>query len=315
MTHMLGLNAHNLPESKLLEVRWRAGVAPHYPSTLDNMSGVVAGLDRNNELGDCGPTSADNHRRVKTKRELGKQIDSPLADVLELYAESSDPPFNPLTGENDNGVTMPALLNAMRRVGLGGERIVAFGRLRDTSDASIMAAIYVFKAVLFAVDLQRAQDAQSDDINPVWDYVQSSPEWGGHAVVAGAYNAVTETVDVFSWAKRIGTTKDFRDFCLSEVWVPIYQSTIDDAHDAVDWDSMAASYTSLTGETLPASTPSPTPEPIPEPAPTPVPAPTPGVAPFPGATVEVASHIASSAARAHLSVTDWMNHHFQTYFK
>lgn len=55
--------------------------------------------------------------------------------------------------------------------------------------------------------------------------------------------------------------------------------------------------------------------PVTQPAPTPTPVPTPGAAPFPGATAAVAQHVASAAARAHLSTSDWLNHHFTKYFR
>jgi hypothetical protein len=305
----LGLAPHDKPASQLLEVRWAAGGPPTYPIAVDNMTGVTPGLDRNDELGDCGPTSADNHRRITTKKETGTQINTALSDVLELYAESTNPPFNPLTGANDSGVQMPDLLNAMRKFGVGTEKIVAFGRLRDTSDASIYAAISVFKAVLLAVDLQDAQKQQTNQ--GMWDFSPSS-EWGGHAIAAGAYDAQAGVVEVFTWARRVKTTTAFRAHQLWEVWVPLYQSTIDDQNDAVDWQGMADAFKSLTGETLPGAAPAPQPTPTPTPVPQP---PTPGDdAPFPGASPEVARHIFSTAARGKRSASEWMNNHFKHYF-
>jgi hypothetical protein len=303
----LGLKPHDKPDDQLLRVRWSLGQIPQFPAEVDNMAGVTLGLDRNDELGDCGPTSGDNHRRIKSKIETGTQVDAALADVLELYAASTTPPFDPVTGANDNGVTMPDLMNAMRKVGLGGEKIVAFGRLQDMSNESIMAAIYIFKAVIFAVDLKVAQQGQTQQDPPKWDWVNNSGEWGGHAIVAAAYRHLTGEVDVGSWARRVITTENFRKYQLMEVWVPIYQSTIDDQNDAVDWGTMAQDFANLTDGTLPPPT-----NPTPTPAPTPIPN---GDAPFPGASAEVARHILASAARAHMSIEDWMNHHFGTYFE
>jgi hypothetical protein len=54
--------------------------------------------------------------------------------------------------------------------------------------------------------------------------------------------------------------------------------------------------------------------PLSQPAPTPTPTPTPGAASFPGATVPVDQRIHHAAARAGLSVADYLNRHFGHYF-
>jgi hypothetical protein len=302
----LGLVPHNKENHELLEVTFGASIA--FPVVVDNLRGINPALDKNDQLGDCGPTSCDNHRRIKSLLETGKEFDANLDEVLDLYALSTNPPFDKVTYANDNGVMMPDLMNAMRKNGLGSgdrnEKIVAFGRLRDMSDESIMAAIYVFKAVIFAVTLQESQKNQSR--SGYWDWSQSE-DWGGHAIVAGAFDANQGTIDVISWARRIQTTKTFRAHQLDEVWVPIYQSTIDDTKDFVDYATMADQFQRLTGNALPGYTPAP---PVQPPAPTP----NTGAAPFPGCDPEVASHIVATAARGHRSVEAWLNNHFKHYF-
>jgi hypothetical protein len=303
----LGLVPHAKENHELLEVTFSASIA--FPVVVDNLAHIKPALDKNDQLGDCGPTSCDNHRRIKSLLETGNEFDANLDEVLDLYTASTNPPFDKVTYANDNGVMMPDLMNAMRKVGLGSgsrnEKIVAFGRLRDMSDESIMAAIYVFKAVLFAVTLQDAQKNQSR--SGYWDY-SASDTWGGHAIVAGAFDANAKTIDVISWARRISTSESFRSNQLDEVWVPIYQSTIDDTKDFVDYATMSEQFQRLTGQQLPGYTPPPSP------APTPAPTPTPGAAPFPGCDPEVASHILATAARGHRSPSEWLNNHFKHYF-
>lgn len=278
----LGLKPTTLPASKLLSIGWRDGVIPPHPPSVDNMTGVTAGLDDNDHLGDCGPTSADNHGRITTKA-YGSELDAAIADVLALYTASTTPPFNPKTGANDNGVQMPDLLNAMRKVGLGTRKIAAFGLLKDTTPESIRAAIALFGAVLFAVDLQTAQQTQTDQ--GYWDYSPSS-EWGGHAIAAGRYDQAN--FYVFSWAQTIRVTLGFCAKQLGEIWVPLWPEVVnsDVFAKTVAIADLAADFESLTDGAWPGATP---------PAPTPPPAP-----------VADADKVLAQAVR------DWVNNHHHT---
>jgi hypothetical protein len=267
--YKLGLKPHGRDDSAFVKVRWRAGKVPTPPATCDYMTGVNPGLDKNDVWGICGPTSADNSNRITTKR-YGHEVDAPQEDVNALYSAATDPPFDPTTGANDSGVMMPDLLGAMRTVGLGGKKIVGYGKLADQSPASIRAAIYLFGSVLFAVDLKAAQQAQTDQKR--WEYVAGSSDWGGHAIVAGAYTA--EGPEVFTWALRVLATNDFLAHQLMEVWVPIWPEVAesDQFASAVDVQGIADDFASLTGGTWPVPVPAP---PAPTPTPTPPPAPTP----------------------------------------
>lgn len=258
----LGLLPHDRSDDQLLAVRWKAGTPPDVPARADFFAGVELGLDENDRFGDCGPTSVDNHRRVTTRALLGVEEAATLDAVFDLYRRSGNPNFDPATGADDNGVTMPALLGAARAGGLGGQKLVAYGKLHDLSTESIAAAIALFGGVLFAVDLQAAQQTQT-----VWDY-SNSGEWGGHAVVAAAYDLTTGFIDVGSWAERIPTTAAFRENQLWEAWVPIWPETIGSHRFQanVDVDGLAEQFKSLTGGELPipvAPPPAPVPSPVP----------------------------------------------------
>jgi hypothetical protein len=274
-TKKLGLNPHGKPDALLLAVHWAAGRVPDHQVAADHMTGVTPGLDGNDRYGDCGPTSVDNHNRITTKFEAGTQIDATLEQVFDLYRASGNPNFNPDTDADDNGVAMDVMLDALRKHGLAGKKILGYGRLADTSDASIMAAIDLFGAVLFAVTLQNAQQDAT-----VWDY-QPTPVWGGHAIAAAAYNAAAGSIDVFSWAERHPTTAAFRKNQLDEVWVPLWPEVVasDTFAQHIAVAELAADFEALTGATFPVS-----PTPVP-PAPTPTPAP---VGPTPPPVVDPA---------------------------
>lgn len=301
----LGLLPHDRSDDQLLSVAWKAGAVPDVPPRADFLAGVDLGLDANDRFGDCGPTSVDNHRRVTTRALVGMEEDATLEAVFDLYRRSGNPGFDPATGADDNGVSMPALLGAARAGGLGGQKLIAYGRLHDTSTASIAAAIALFGGVLFAVDLQTAQQTQT-----TWDF-SSSGEWGGHAVVAAAYDLATGLIDVGSWAQRYPTTEAFRAEQLWEVWVPIWPETIGSHHFQanVEVEAMAEQFKALTGGDLPIPV-------APPPAPVPSPVPAGGQPMVLSITdAEVIARLTRVAQRRGLTPERYVTAHFRHYFE
>lgn len=261
-----GLAPHGYDDADLLPIHWRAKTIPAYADSVDRLSLLTTDALGNNQFGDCEEASCANHLAVDTRYLAGAEYDAPVADVLALYAASTKPPFNPSTGANDNGTDMVSGMKALQKAGLSGRKIVAYGKLDDTSDASIMAAIDLFGAVIFAVDLQVAQQSQTDA--GTWDYHKSA-EWGGHAICAARYDKATGLIGVRTWGMNVDTTPAFRQHQLMEVWVPIWPELLDSAGFAagVDTEQLAADFASLTDGTLVVPpNPNPTPPP-PGPAP------------------------------------------------
>jgi hypothetical protein len=251
------------PAGKLkVRAEWKNKVPPKSPDKVDHFAGWKMNLGGNDKYGDCGPVSAANHLQMNRKFLLGQDSFIGLPPILDLYSRSTRPPFNPQTGANDNGVVMSDLLEAMRAGGLDGDRVVAYVSLADKSDASIQAAINEFGGVLFAVDLQTAQQRQTDQ--GYWDY-QRSGQWGGHAILCGKYDRGTGRMSVATWGKEVFTTPNFRRYQLSEVWLPLWESSwkagkyfadgLDTAQIAKDWEALG-------GAPLPKP-----PEPKPDPKP------------------------------------------------
>lgn len=296
--YKLGVVPHEKSDDELLEVMWAVDVESVAPTEVDHMT-ITPTLGRNDELGDCGPVNAANIEGIVWKYETGKAVIATNPQILTLYSFSTDPPFDPVTLANDNGVTNPDLYNAWRKHGLGGKPgPIAFGRLKDTSDASIAMAIDVFGAVTFAVDLQKAQQDQTDAATPIWDYSKSD-EWGGHDICVGAISRSSGLAKCYSWAMKIGMTEAFRQNQLDEVYVPVFQSVIDSNkfNATVDRDAMASSFHNLTGGTLPAS-----------------PAPTPTVITSVDLKADVATRLVHAANIKHMTPAAWLDHRLRTYF-
>jgi len=241
------------------------GAVPTHPETADHLATIPFGLYANDQYGDCGPTSVANLRRLVTAGLTGTVQAPTLDDVFDLYRRSGNPDFDPTTGAGDNGVDMQTMLEAVVAGGIGGVQALAFAAVDVANDDELNAAVAIFGGILWGVDLDTAQQAQTEAHPPLWDY-KRSPEWGGHAVLAGAYETGGQE-DVITWDERVGTTAAFRRRQLDEAWVVIWPEHLGSAAflAGVNGSALAADYTALTGRPFPAPIPPPTPAPGPRP--------------------------------------------------
>jgi hypothetical protein len=236
-------NAPRLKLSSFLDV---AAVPVHDP-TDDNLLQYPFQLYKNDTYGDCGPTSVGNN-----VISVSHGTDVPaLSDVLDLYKRSGNPGFP----ADDNGVIMQDMLNALLAGGLGSRKPVAFAAVDHANDTEMEAAIFTFDGVLLGVDLETAQQGQTNA--GVWDY-KFSGEWGGHAIYCGKYVASTGRLSVVTWAKLVQTTQAFRTHQLDEAWVVVWPEHLN--RPGVDRVALAEAFRELTGKTLPLS-PAPGPDP------------------------------------------------------
>jgi len=265
--------------------QFQTGVVPAHPATADHFKTFPFGLYGNDQYGDCGPTSVANLVRLVSMGLVGREIQPSQDDVFDLYRRSGNPNFDPSTDADDNGVDMQTMLEALLKGGIGdgqGGNIkpVAFAKVDVSSDAELNAAVSIFGGVLWGVDLQTAQQSQSDAKPPKWDYKRSS-EWGGHAVLNGKYDEATGDAEVISWATDVETTAAFRQRQLQEAWVVVWEWNLSTPgfQEGIDLAALLSAYQALTGRPLPMPAPfppGPAPAPPgPNPVPPPPPAPTP----------------------------------------
>jgi hypothetical protein len=256
---------------------------PEYPPTGDHFSNVTDwGLYDNDKYGDCGPTSVANYIKLVTRYLTGTEISVTQDDVFDLYRRSGNPNFDPATDADDNGVDMQTMLEALAKGGIGGgHKPVAFAKVNAGNLDEVRAAIAIFGGVLLGVNLEVAQQTQTDDGGP-WDY-DASGTWGGHAVVAGRYTSASTGTDVsvVTWAEVMGTTDAFLKHQLGECWVVVLPEHLQNPAflAGVDVAMLAADYQALTGRPFPVQ---------PTPAPTPTDPPGPGPDPLVDADVELA---------------------------
>jgi hypothetical protein len=300
-TLKLGLRPADPSRPVLRAAQFLTGRIPAHPAHLDYLArdGLTFGMYRNDEFGVCGPASAANLRRLVTAWLTGKMHDPTQDDVFDLYRRSGSPDFDPETGVGDRGVNMADMLSAVAHWGLGGVKALAYAKV-DTRDRDEMrAAVAIFGGLLLGLDLQTAQQAQTD--TGVWDWVPSG-QWGGHAVLAGSYDdepgTVRDRVGVITWARTVEATDAFLAHQDGEAWVVVWPEHLTSPGflEGVDHAALAGAYTALTGRPFPAVAPAP---------PAPPPRPEPGPAPAPGeALVLAAKQLASDPV-----VTAWLARH------
>lgn len=258
---------------------------PVPPATVDHFRELEFGLYQNDVFGDCGPTSVANLIRLVTGGLLHEEVKPALHDVLDLYRRSGNPNFtgDPNNPGDDNGVVMQDMLSELLHNGIGDGaggtlKPVAYAKLDVANDDELNTAVTIFGGVLWGVDLKVAQQKQTDATPPQWDYRRASAEWGGHAILAGAFE-LGDLSDVITWGQRVQTTAAFRQHQLEEAWVVVWPWHLE--HPGflygVDLDALADAYETLTGRPLPLPEPPPTPPPTPDPDPAPPPEPEHGI--------------------------------------
>jgi len=252
------------------------GTLPPHPLSADHLSQVPAWmLGANNRFRTCGPTSVANFAVLTWKYLLGMDITVTDDAVFDLYRRSGNPDFDPATGAGDNGVDMTVMLSALVSGGIEithadgtTETVIPLCFAAHNTDVDTVRAVTsIFGASLLAVDLDIAQQSQTDATPPLWDYVPGSGSWGGHAIPGGLYTSAAGAhamdEEVISWKLKVGTTDAFIRHQLSEAYVPVFEPLWDHPvfQAGIDQAALAADYQACTGRPFPVPVPPPPPGP------------------------------------------------------
>jgi hypothetical protein len=239
---------------------------PDHPLAEDNLTRVPTWiLGGNDKYSDCGPVSVANDRLQITTYLTDQPMAASQFDIFDLYRRSGNPDFDPATDNDDNGVDMQTMLEALMEGGIAGIKPVCFAKIDHTNIDEIDAALAIFGSCLFGVTLDDAQKKQSP--TGQWDY-SPSQVWGGHAILSGSYRrpgTSDDRIGVVTWAQVMECTDAFIENQLEEAWVVIWPEHLGTSQfeQGIDSEKLAAAYRALTGDTI-AQLPSPTPIPIPK---------------------------------------------------
>lgn len=310
--------APKIPERAKLEFGnfLRAGAIPEHPLSVDDLTDVQFGLDMNDQYGDCVPTGFDNFRRMVTKLLTGTQVNANQDDIFRWY-RTQNPNFDPAKyrEQDDQGMVIQYFLEELVKEGV----ILGFAAVDTKNSAEMQAALYLFLGLVIGVDLEVAQQGQTD--HGFWDY-SASAEWGGHCVMVGAYTGASD--ECITWAERVRMTSKFIANQVDEAWAVILPEHVarPDFRAGFDLQKFAWAYESITGSSFPVEI---APVIVPDP-PTPAPNPDgPTPAPEPIVTDSLVVPITDDAVAAKMlhaaqrsdqhTVGEWVTHHFKKYFK
>ncbi|HEY4895214.1 MAG TPA: hypothetical protein VII01_03915 [Solirubrobacteraceae bacterium] len=235
------------------------GVVPTHPTAFNAFSKIPSWpMDGNDQYGDC-VLAAIAHNLTLVTTWLGSAPVVPTtAQCLTLYSQSSNPPFDPVTGANDYGTVAQFALEALAQHGIAGRKPVAFATVPNDLE-SLRAATAIFGSVLFMVTIDAAQEYPAR----LWDSVPGSSYVGGHGVMGGRYSEAPDRMGLVTWGYIADMTDAFIASQLGETWVVIWPEHFGTKafQQGVDLATLAADYKALTGRTLPV--PPPPPPPIP----------------------------------------------------
>lgn len=304
--YRLGRRPHDPQRPTLRLGNLLTGTVPAHPVAVDHYSKVNAwGMLGNDNYGDCGPAMVEHDRMLVSKYLANITLPASLTDTLDLYTRSGNPHFP----TDDNGVVIADMLAEVHANGIGPAsarvKSVAYAQVNIADLDEIRAAVAIFGSVHLGVDLQTAQQAQTDRGGP-WDY-SLSQEWGGHAILAGYYTSDTTAghpdLSVVTWGKPMGVTDAFWRRQTREAWVVIWPEHLGTAEflAGVDQSALIADYAQVTnGKVLPVPVPpAPKPVPVPPVPPAPIPGPVPVPPALPSITAEESAANTALAALAH----------------
>jgi hypothetical protein len=196
------------------------------------------------------------------------------ADVLRFYEQCSG--YVPGHPDTDQGAVMQDCLNNWRKVGLSGDRILAFFQISPTNLSEIKAALWLFGGCYVGLNLP-ASALDQFDAGKAWDFDPHADNTieGGHCVHLGAMDA-SGLMTVTTWGRTQKVTPAWWDHFVDECWAIASQDWIRDfkSPEGLDTAALNAAFQDMTHQPGPfpvSPTPGPTPTPTPSPTPPPVP--------------------------------------------
>lgn len=266
-------------------------------------------MDGNDTVGDCTCAEVDHSTKARQVAAGNVEVRSTVNEVLAVYSAITG--YNPNDPSSDQGAVMQDVRDYWRKHGitLGGkvDQLTLFAEVDHTDLQLVRWCVSRFGAVALGINFPDSAMTQFDNGQP-WDVVKGARIEGGHAISMVGYDATYAYV--ITWGQVQKMTWAFFTKYVEEAWTDVSTDWVNSSSGEDPLGEVAYAL----GQQFEQVTGQANPFPQPTPAPTPTPTPDPGAAPFPGCTPEVAAHIVRSAARAHLTVDEWLLHHFQSYF-
>jgi hypothetical protein len=212
------------PRTFKLKTFLKADAIAPIPKAVDWAQWVLEpGMMRNDEIGLC-VVAGKAHQIQTWTASRGRMWRPSDADVVEAYITISGldgTPYNPATGENDDGLVILDAMKYWRAHGLWGHQIGAFAKVDHTNLAEVRMAIALFGGVTIGVGLPNS--AQNQEYWTVEDLSlkdDSAPyTWGGHDVYVPAYDASSFTC--VTWGEMQPMSLQWFKAYVEECWVAL----------------------------------------------------------------------------------------------
>ena len=243
---------------------------PPPPADADWLSEVTDWpMYANDSVGDCTLASPGHMIEAFTRYAQGVAVEITEADVLAAYSAVTG--YRPGDPSTDTGAVIEDVLKYWRDHGIGGHKILAYGKVDVSNRTHVEQAIYLFGAVNLGVNLPQSAEDQFNAGQP-WQYVKGSPIIGGHCVPALRYRHDGST-DVITWAAVVKVMGLFWRHFVEEGWFVLTKdraNQLGNSPSGFNLFQLGEDLAALTGDPNPIPAPTPTPVP-PTPAPDPSP--------------------------------------------
>lgn len=221
----LGKREPRVDPRSLRLARYLAPDLPRAPQAVDFVSQARLpwGMLLNNILGTCTCTSWGHIFHAATAANGREQVLTD-EDILKAYIEACG--YDPTDPSTDNGGFMLVVLNYVRRVGIGGHKILGYATVDLKNRELFKQALYLFGSLYLGISLPESAQGQRD-----WTVAMGggsgSPRansWGGHAVSAHGYrdrNRPDDGIDIVTWGEVKRVSWDFVDAYCDEAYAPL----------------------------------------------------------------------------------------------
>ncbi len=182
-----------------------------------NTNNAVAknwGVMKNDSIGDC-TCAAMGHMVMNWVCNALKGAPKIISDddILKAYEGVTSPPYNPVTGANDNGSDLLTCLNYWKATGVGGDKISSYAEIDLKKAIELQRAIYLLGGAYLGVNLPLS--VQKLGQGQAWDVPKGGPtgdgapgSWGGHCVDAVAY-LPNGNILIVTWGYTVQVTPAF----------------------------------------------------------------------------------------------------------
>jgi len=172
--------------------------------------------------GDC-TCACDGHIAIQqTAYGLGKAQTVTDAETLQAYAAVSGFDINagpPGKNPTDKGATVQAALEYLRKTGIGGFEIAAYGHIDPRSHDAVKHGVEDFGALSIGINFPKSGMRQFEAGQPLDAVPDDGGIEGGHCVMVAGFDS--QFVYIVTWGQLARMTWAFWDKYVEEAWAVI----------------------------------------------------------------------------------------------